>query len=167
MLMPDLVRAPARHRKHQTSGTPVSNHPLSHAPKSDGYRHAPPCPAMKRAANSPYVHRAHNSRMERALTVKCKSFPIGLFLSLCWFSIWQLSKKPCGPVVNYLPQLPLVVTKRKLIQRTVQRISFSSSMLTSHTCTHEWCIVVVHTKAEVVHLTPGLLCLGVLFNCHA
>ena len=25
----------------------------------------------------------------------------------------------------------------------------------------------VHTKAEVVHLTPGLLALGVLFNCHA
>ena len=25
----------------------------------------------------------------------------------------------------------------------------------------------VHTKAEVVHLTPGLLGLGVLFICHA
>ena len=25
----------------------------------------------------------------------------------------------------------------------------------------------VHTKAEVVHLTPGLLSLGVFFNCHA
>ena len=25
----------------------------------------------------------------------------------------------------------------------------------------------VHTKAEVVHLTPVLLVLGVLFNCHA
>ena len=25
----------------------------------------------------------------------------------------------------------------------------------------------VHTIAEVVHLTPGLLCLGVLYNCHA
>ena len=25
----------------------------------------------------------------------------------------------------------------------------------------------VHTKAEVVHLTPGLQGLGVLFNCHA
>ena len=25
----------------------------------------------------------------------------------------------------------------------------------------------VHTKAEVVHLTPGLLDLGVSFNCHA
>ena len=24
----------------------------------------------------------------------------------------------------------------------------------------------VHTKAEVVHLTPGLVGLGVLFNCH-
>ena len=25
----------------------------------------------------------------------------------------------------------------------------------------------VHTKSDVVHLTPGLLGLGVLFNCHA
>ena len=25
----------------------------------------------------------------------------------------------------------------------------------------------INTKAEVVHLTPGLLGLGVLFNCHA
>ena len=25
----------------------------------------------------------------------------------------------------------------------------------------------VHTKVEVVHLTPGLLGLGILFNCHA
>ena len=25
----------------------------------------------------------------------------------------------------------------------------------------------LHTKAEVVHLTPGLLSLGKLFNCHA
>ena len=25
----------------------------------------------------------------------------------------------------------------------------------------------VHTKAEVVHLTPGILGLGVLLNCHA
>ena len=25
----------------------------------------------------------------------------------------------------------------------------------------------LHTKDEVVHLTPGLLGLGVLFNCHA
>ena len=29
------------------------------------------------------------------------------------------------------------------------------------------CVQEVHTKAEVAHLTPGLLGLGVLFNCHA
>ena len=29
------------------------------------------------------------------------------------------------------------------------------------------CVQEVHTKAEVVHLSPGLLSLGVLFNCHA
>ena len=29
------------------------------------------------------------------------------------------------------------------------------------------CVQEVHTKAEVVHLTPGLLVLGVLFKCHA
>ena len=29
------------------------------------------------------------------------------------------------------------------------------------------CVQEVHIKAEVVHLTPGLLGLGVLFICHA
>ena len=29
------------------------------------------------------------------------------------------------------------------------------------------CVQEVHTKAEVVHLTPGLLALDVLFNCYA
>ena len=29
------------------------------------------------------------------------------------------------------------------------------------------CVQEVHTKAEVVHLTTGLLGLVVLFNCHA
>ena len=29
------------------------------------------------------------------------------------------------------------------------------------------CVQEVYTKAEDVHLTPGLLGFGVLFNCHA
>ena len=29
------------------------------------------------------------------------------------------------------------------------------------------CVQKVHTKAEVVHLTPGFLGLGVSFNCQA
>ena len=37
--------------------------------------------------------------------------------------------------------------------------------IASFSCTQN--VKEVHTKAEVVHLTPGLLELGVLFNCHA
>ena len=29
------------------------------------------------------------------------------------------------------------------------------------------CVQDLHTKSEVVRLTPGVLVLGVLFNCHA
>ena len=29
------------------------------------------------------------------------------------------------------------------------------------------CVQEVHTKAEVVHLSPGLLGIGVLFNCYS
>ena len=29
------------------------------------------------------------------------------------------------------------------------------------------CVQEVHNKAEVVHLSSGLLLLGLLFNCHA
>ena len=37
--------------------------------------------------------------------------------------------------------------------------------ITPFSCTP--CVQDVHTKADVVHLTPGLLGIGVLFNCHA
>ena len=37
--------------------------------------------------------------------------------------------------------------------------------LASFSCTP--CVQEVHTKAEVIHLTPGLLGLGVIFICHA
>ena len=37
--------------------------------------------------------------------------------------------------------------------------------IAAFSCTQ--CVQVVHTKAEVVHLSSGLLGLGVLFNCHA
>ena len=36
---------------------------------------------------------------------------------------------------------------------------------TAFSCTP--CVQEVHNKAEVLHLTPALLGLGVLFNCHA
>ena len=40
----------------------------------------------------------------------------------------------------------------------------TTKLITAFSCTP---LVQVHTKAEVVYLTPGLLGLGVLFNCLA
>ena len=40
-----------------------------------------------------------------------------------------------------------------------------SKPITAFSCTPG--VQEVHTKAEVVQLTPGLLGLGVIFNCHA
>ena len=37
--------------------------------------------------------------------------------------------------------------------------------IAAFSCTHT--VQELHTKSEVVHLTPGLLGVGVLFNCHA
>ena len=45
------------------------------------------------------------------------------------------------------------------------RISAVWSTIAPFLCTAR--VQDVHTKAEAVHLTPGLLGLGVLFNCHA
>ena len=41
----------------------------------------------------------------------------------------------------------------------------TNKLITAFSCTPR--VQEVHTKAEVVHLTPGLLRLGVIFNCHA
>ena len=38
-------------------------------------------------------------------------------------------------------------------------------LIAAFTCTPR--VQEIHTKADVIHLTPGLLGLGVLFNCHA
>ena len=41
----------------------------------------------------------------------------------------------------------------------------TTKMIAAFSCTP--CVQEVHTKAEVVQLTPVLLGLGVIFNCHA
>ena len=41
----------------------------------------------------------------------------------------------------------------------------TTKQIAAFTCTPR--VQEVHTKAEVVHLTPGLLGLGLLLNCHA
>ena len=63
-----------------------------------------------------------------------------------------------------------IVTHRKCIAKQMFNPLISAVWSTTKTiapfsCTRR--VQEVHTKAEVVHLTPGLLVLGVLFNCHA
>ena len=52
-----------------------------------------------------------------------------------------------------------------VLSTTKQIAPFSCTPGAPFACTRR--VQEVHTKAEVVHLTPGLLGLGVLFNCHA
>ena len=63
-----------------------------------------------------------------------------------------------------------IVTRRKYIAKHMINPRISAVWSTTKPidpfyCTP--CVQEVHTKAEVVHLSPGLLGLGVLFNCHA
>ena len=62
-----------------------------------------------------------------------------------------------------------IVTHRKCIAKQMinTRISAlwsTTKQRTPFSCTRR--VQEVNTKAEVVHLTPGFLSLGVLFNCH-
>ena len=51
-----------------------------------------------------------------------------------------------------------------MINPIVSAVWSTTKHIAPFSCTQ--CVQEVDTKAEVVHLTPGLLGLGVLFNCH-
>ena len=52
-----------------------------------------------------------------------------------------------------------------MINPSISAVWSTNKLIATFSCTP--CVQEVHTKAEVVHLTPGILGLGVLFNCHA
>ena len=52
-----------------------------------------------------------------------------------------------------------------MINPRISAVWSSTKPIAQFTCTPR--VQEIHTKAEVVHLTPGLLGLGVLFYCHA
>ena len=52
-----------------------------------------------------------------------------------------------------------------MINHRISAVWTTTKPIAAFSCTPQ--VQEVHTKAEVVHLTPGLLALGVLFNCHA
>ena len=51
-----------------------------------------------------------------------------------------------------------------MINPRISAVWSTSNQIAPFSCTPR--VQEVHTKAEVVYLTPGLLGLGVLFNCH-
>ena len=52
-----------------------------------------------------------------------------------------------------------------MINHTISAVWSTTKQIAHFSCTPR--VQEVHTKAEAVHLTPGLLVLWVLFNCHA
>ena len=52
-----------------------------------------------------------------------------------------------------------------MIKARISAVWSMTKPIAPYSCTPR--VQEVHNKAEVVHLTPGLLGLGVLFNCHA
>ena len=57
-------------------------------------------------------------------------------------------------------------THRKCIAKHMINNRISADRSTSKPIAHSR-LQEVHTKAEIVHHTPGILGLGVIFNCHA
>ena len=104
---------------------------------------------------------------------------IKLRISADWSTTKPIAAFSCTPGVQEIhtkaevnkpyPWYP-IVTHRKCIAKHMinPRISADWSTYTpiaAFSCTPR--VQEVHTKAEVVHLTPGLLDLEVLFNCQA
>ena len=52
-----------------------------------------------------------------------------------------------------------------MINPRISAVLSTTKPIAAFSCTPR--VQEVHTKAEVVHLTPGLVDLGVLFHCHA
>ena len=52
-----------------------------------------------------------------------------------------------------------------MINRRISAVWSTTKQIAPFSCTPR--AQKVHTKAEIVNLTTGLLALGVLFNCHA
>ena len=116
---------------------------------------------------------------------KCAKHMINPRISAVWSTTKEIAPFCCTPsvqevhnkaeVVHLTPGLLglgvlFIVTHRKCIAKHMINPRFSAVWSTTKqiapfSCTPR--VQEVHTKAEVVHLTPGLLSLGLLFNCHA
>ena len=106
-------------------------------------------------------------------------------ISAVWSTTKQITPFSCTPrvqevhtkaeVVHLTPGLlglgnNSIVTHEKCIAKyminpRISAVWSTTKQIGPFSCTPR--VQEVHTKAEVVHISPGLLGLGVLFNCHA
>ena len=105
-------------------------------------------------------------------------------ISAVWSSTKQIEQFSCTPrvqevhtkaeVVHLTPCLLglgyyTIVTHRKCIAKhminpRISAVWSTTKPIARFSCTRR--VQEVHTKAEVVHLTPDILGFGILFNCH-
>ena len=104
-------------------------------------------------------------------------------ISAVWSTIKPIATFSCTPRVQEVHPIPEVIhltpgllglgvlfNCRKCIAKHMINPRISAVWSTTKTIAPLSCIPreqEIHSKAEVVHLTPGLLVLGVLFNCQA
>ena len=80
---------------------------------------------------------------------------------------WCRTPYPWSPRLRGIIQLSRIGNVLRNIWFNPESLQFGSrtKQIAPFSCTPR--VQEVHTKAEVVNLTPGILGLGVLFNCHA
>ena len=71
---------------------------------------------------------------------------------------WSLS-------LSGIIQLSGIGIAKEMINSRISAVWSTTKPIASFSCTP--CVQEIHYKPEVVHLTSGLLGLGVIFNCHA
>ena len=101
-------------------------------------------------------------------------------ISAIWSTIKQIAQFSCTPRVQQVHTKAEVVPltpgllglgvlfnciAKYMINPRISEVWSTTKQIAAFSCTPR--VQQVHTKAEVVHLTPGLLALRVLFNCHA
>ena len=101
-------------------------------------------------------------------------------ISAVWSTTKQIAPFSCTPRVQQVytkaevvPLTPCLLglgvlfncIAKHMINPRISEVWSTTKQIAPFSCTPR--VLDVHTKAEVVHLSPGLLCLGVLFNCHA
>ena len=98
-------------------------------------------------------------------------------ISAVWITTKSISPFSCTPRVQEIHTKAEVVHltpgllglgglfAKHMSNPRISAVWSTTKLIAPFSCTPR--VQEVHTKAEVVHLTPCLLGLGVLFNCHA